>query len=72
MKGIPNPFIDCSLPELAEAWKVFSAPRKDGSIDTEAMDWIREATDHRLFLHTSIIQNPLGSGSINIIFLTEL
>jgi len=72
MKGIPNPFIDCSLPELAEAWKVFSAPREDGSMDTEAMDWIREATDDKLFLHTSIIQNPLGSGRINIMFLTEL
>lgn len=72
MKSIPNPFIDCSLPELAEAWKVFSTPRKDGVLDTEAMNWIREATDNKLFLHTSIIQNPLGSGSINIMFLMEL
>ena len=72
MSNIPNPFIDCSLPELVEAWNVFSAPRKDGTLDREAMKWIRDALDDRLHLQTSIIPNPLGAGSINIVFLMEL
>lgn len=69
--NIPNPFIDCTLPELVEAWKVFSSPRKDGTLDTEAMSWVSEAVDKKLHLWASIIPNPLGEGSIDIIFLTE-
>ena len=70
--NIPNPFLDCSLPELEEAWKVFSAPISDGTLDIEAMEWVSEALDKKLHLQTSIIPNPLGEGSINIVFLMEL
>ena len=70
--NIPNPFLDCSLPDLVEAWKVFSAPRKDGTLDHEAMEWVSEAVDEKLYLQASIIPNPLGEGSINIVFLMEL
>lgn len=70
--NIPNPFLDCSLPELEEAWKVFSAPMSDGTLDIEAMEWVSEALDKKLHLQTSIIPNPLGEGSINIVFLMEL
>ena len=69
---IPNPFLDCSLDELVEAWEIFSLPRKDGTLDTEAMGWIRDALDERLFLHTSVIPNPTGTGSINLSYLMEL
>ena len=70
--NISNPFLDCSLPELEEAWKVFSAPMSDGTLDIEAMEWVSEALDKKLHLQTSIIPNPLGEGSINIVFLMEL
>jgi len=70
--NIPNPFLDCSLPELVEAWKVFSVPRSNGTLDTEAMSWVSEALDEKLYLQASTIQNPLGEGSINILFLMEL
>ncbi len=72
MKNIPNPFIDCSADELAVAWEIFSLPRKDGTLDTEAMGWIRDALDEKLFLHTAFIPNPLGAGGINIAILMEL
>ena len=70
--NIPNPILDCTLPELEEAWKVFSAPMSDGTLDIEAMEWVSEALDKKLHLQTSIIPNPLGEGSINIVFLMEL
>jgi len=72
MNKIPNPFLDCTTEELAVAWEIFSLPRADGTRDTEAMDWVRDALDEKLFLHAATIPNPLGTGSINIAFLTEL
>jgi len=70
--NIPNPFLDCSLDELVIAWETFSVPRSNGALDTEAMSWVSEALDEKLYLQASIIPNPLGEGSINIVFLMEL
>jgi len=70
--NIPNPFLDCTLDELAVAWEIFSLPREDGTLDTEAMNWVRDALDEKLFFQASIIPNPLGKGSINIAFLMEI
>ena len=72
MTNIPNPFLDCSADELAVAWEIFSLERADGTRDTEAMNWIRDALDEKLLLHAGVIPNPLGTGSINIMFLMEL
>lgn len=72
MTNIPNPFLECTADELAVAWEIFSLEREDGTRDTEALNWIRDALDDRLFLHATTIPNPLGAGSINIMFLTEL
>lgn len=63
--NIPNPFIDCSLPELVEAWNVFSQPRDDGSLDREAMEWVTEALDRKLiFTYTTI-------GTVSVACLIE-
>lgn len=70
--NIPNPFIDCSLDELVTAWELFSAPRKDGTLDHEAIAWVSEALDEKVYLQASIIPNPVGDGSIKIMFLMEL
>lgn len=64
--NIPNPFIDCSLPELVEAWKVFSAPRKDGTLDHEAMEWVVEALDRKTYFSHSRVAGA------NITILMEL
>jgi len=71
--NIPNPFIDCSLDELVEAWSIFSSPRKDGTLDREAMQWVAEAIDKALFFKYTYIPDPgkfwsKGSG-INIIIM---
>jgi hypothetical protein len=64
--NIPNPFLDCSLPELVEAWKVFSAPRKDGTLDHEAMEWVVEALDRKTYFSHSRVAGA------NITILMEL
>lgn len=71
--NIPNPFIDCSLDELVEAWSIFSSPRKDGTIDREAMQWVAEAIDKSLLFKYTHIPDlgkfwSKGSG-INIIIM---
>lgn len=72
MSNIPNPFLECTADELAVAWEIFSLERADGTRDTEAMNWIRDALDEKLFLHHAFIPNPLGTGGINITILMEL
>jgi hypothetical protein len=63
--NIPNPFIDCSLPELVEAWNVFSQPRDDGSLDREAMEWVTEALDRKLIFSYATI------GTVSVACLIE-
>ena len=64
--NIPNPFLDCSVEELVEAWKVFSAPMSDGTLDIEAMEWVSEALDNRTYFSHSSIEGA------NITILMEL
>ena len=56
--NIPNPFIDCSLDELVEAWSIFSSPRENGTLDHEAMQWVAEAVDKALLFKYTHIPNP--------------
>ena len=63
---IPNPFLDCSLDELVEAWRIFSSRDDHACIDTEAMSWVSEALDLTLFLHSATINGR------NITMLIEL
>ena len=45
-----NPFTDCSLGELAEAYSYF-----DDINDHEAMDWVREVWVSKLKLDVSFV-----------------
>jgi len=45
-----NPFIDCSLGELAEAYSYF-----DDINDHEAMEWVREVWVSKLKLDVSFV-----------------
>ena len=64
--NIPNPFIDCSIDELVEAWKVFSAPANRSELDHEAIEWIVDALDNKTYFSHSTIEGA------NITILMEL